>query len=156
MLEIASSVGQGTMVSLYLPTADIALDASPRLEDPSQPRILLVDDDILVRDALEFQLVDAGYRVLPAASGSEAMIVFNSEGADLLLTDLSMPGMDGVTLIAKVQEQAPGTPAILITGYAAEHMRFGDHGSFRLLRKPVTPARLYEEVATSLQGRRAR
>jgi CheY-like chemotaxis protein/anti-sigma regulatory factor (Ser/Thr protein kinase) len=155
ILEIASRVGHGTIVSLYLPTADVAIETSPQADDPSQPRILLVDDDMLVRDTLEIQLVDAGYRVWSAASGKEAMTIFAAEGADLLVTDLSMPGMDGRTLITKVREQAPGIPAILITGYATEDIRSTDRGSFRLLRKPITPARLFAEVASSL-GQRAR
>ncbi|MBS0639219.1 MAG: PAS domain S-box protein [Acetobacteraceae bacterium] len=154
ILEIASSVGQGTVVSLFLPTAEVTTENTVRPDDPSQPRILLVDDDMLVRNVLEEQLLDAGYRVTVAASGNEAMTTFAAEGADLLVTDLSMPGMDGMTLIGKVQEQAPGMPAILITGYAMEHIRLGDRGLFRLLRKPVTAARLYEEVATSLAERR--
>jgi CheY-like chemotaxis protein len=90
--------------------------------------------------------------VLSASAGSEAVAMFAAEGADLLLTDLSMPGMDGITLIHKVREQAPGTPAILITGYAIEHARASERRPFRTLYKPVSPARLYEEIASCLNG----
>ncbi|MGE4046789.1 MAG: response regulator, partial [Acetobacteraceae bacterium] len=153
-LEIQSTAGRGTTVVLCLPAAEVALEARPEQEaDPAQPRILLVDDDRLVRDALEYPLEDAGYRVLAASGASEALAIFGTEGADLLLTDLSMPGMDGLTLITMLQEQAPGMPAILITGYATEHVRVSERDTFRLLRKPITPARLYQEVATCLSSR---
>jgi CheY-like chemotaxis protein len=114
-----------------------------------------VDDDHLLRETLQDQLELSGYTVLPAANGAEAVFAFEADGADLLLTDFSMPGIDGLTLIARLQGRGPNLPTILITGYAGDVARTGQKGSYRLLNKPFTVAKLQAELVACL-GARAR
>jgi CheY-like chemotaxis protein len=78
------------------------------------------------------------------------------EDVDLLVTDFSMPGMDGLSLVREVQRRRPGLPAILLTGFAtnAAELAVGGAvtGSFSLLRKPVSPMVLAERISVLLVG----
>ncbi len=81
-------------------------------------RILLVEDEFLVRLTLAEALVDAGFEVAEAESGDEAMrLVTGPDGFDMLVTDVQMPGaLDGVALARLVRETDPGIPVIYMTG----------------------------------------
>ena len=92
---------------------------------------------------LATQLADAGYKVTEAVDGSTALgLLREGMACDLLVSDLAMAGIDGVTLIREARCARPGLPAILVTGYAgdAAALAVGQRidGSFTLLRKPVT------------------
>ncbi|HYZ22898.1 MAG TPA: CHASE3 domain-containing protein, partial [Rhodopila sp.] len=124
LLHIESVAGHGTVVSLWLPAATHGLpamvpphDAQPVVAMPPAT-LLVVDDDEIVRDVLATSLEDAGYTVLRAAAGQDALALLNAGNTiDLLLSDYSMPGMNGLTLIREAQRDVPGLPAILLTGY---------------------------------------
>jgi PAS domain S-box-containing protein len=153
-LVIESSLGNGTSVSIVLPVAETtSAMASERLNKADRPRILLVDDDSLVRGTLEQLLELSGYQVVSAADGEEAIAAFEAEGADLLLTDFAMPGMNGITLITRLQQRLPGLRAILMTGYAADATTISEDGTYRLLYKPVTITKLQAEITECLSGR---
>ncbi len=137
-LMIASQLGDGTTVTLWLP----AMDAASAPDGPTSPagaslreaapaaRILLVDDEAAVRRGLALVLSRAGFAVTAAVSGAEALGIFDSGSpVDLLLTDLSMPGMDGISLIKAAQERSPGLPAILLTGYAERDVSLAIEGA---------------------------
>jgi CheY-like chemotaxis protein len=80
---------------------------------------LLVDDEELVRATTADMLTDLGYEVIEAASGEEALkAVRGGLRLDLLVTDHLMPGMTGVDLARAVREQRPGTPVLIVSGYA--------------------------------------
>jgi CheY-like chemotaxis protein len=155
-LAIDSVMGQGTNVTLWLPQATVEpLSASVAVPEtaakPQRLRVLLVDDDAIVREVLAASLDDAGYRVAQAKSGPEALaILSNGERMDVIVSDLTMPGMDGVTLIRKAQEQRPGLPAVLLTGYAGSGAALAVggaiSGAFSLLRKPVSGAQLVDRI----------
>ncbi|MDO9714562.1 response regulator, partial [Paracraurococcus lichenis] len=121
-LMIASEAGRGTAVSLWLPQAEVrevtsSQDQSLMAASP-RGRVLLVDDDPLVLRVLRAQLEEAGHAVTAVGSGVAALAALNDDGAvDLLVTDLSMPGMDGRELIRAAQARRPGLPAVLLTGY---------------------------------------
>jgi CheY-like chemotaxis protein len=150
-LTIESKLGSGTTVSIFLPELNqLSERLDVRSDDSSKPRILLVDDDEMVRDMMELQLSSAGYLVSLARDGMEAVASYEAEGADLLLTDFSMPGMNGVKLIAKLQERQPNLPAILLTGYTTEQVSWNLESPFQLIHKPVSQARLFQEVASCL------
>jgi CheY-like chemotaxis protein len=120
-------------------------------------RVLLVDDDPVVRDVLATQLADEGYEVDEAGDGTAALALLDRSGPmHMLVSDLAMPGMDGVALIREAQRRRPGLPAILLTGYAGDAARLavGEAvgGAFTLLRKPVTGAQLADHVAAVLDA----
>jgi len=121
-------------------------------------RLLLVDDERVVREVLTQQLADEGYDVAEAADGEAALALLDSgERCDLLVSDLAMPGQDGMTVIREARRRRPGLPAILLTGYAAEAAGPGDTlggGAFALLRKPISGARLANQAAALLDTAR--
>jgi CheY-like chemotaxis protein len=82
--------------------------------------VLLVDDEPGVRFALTEVLHDRGYRVVSASSGAEALAAL--EGVDVVVTDLSMPGMDGLELVSRIAARAPWLPVILLTAHGSENL----------------------------------
>ncbi|MDR3532721.1 MAG: PAS-domain containing protein [Rhodopila sp.] len=166
-LSIDTSPGRGTTVDLWLPATTLAhvpIEAAWRsapVPDDTGKHILLVDDEAMVRETLAASLEDAGYTVLLAADGSEALDLLDStEVVDVLVTDLSMPGIDGLAVIRQAQQNRPDLPAVLLTGYAGHgaQLAVGDsvRGAFALVRKPVTAAQLADRIeallAVSLAG----
>lgn len=79
--------------------------------------ILLVDDEEGIRKVLSISLADSGYEVLPARSGEEALSIFRDKRPPIVLTDIKMPGMDGVELLQKIKQESPDTEVIMITGH---------------------------------------
>jgi len=85
-----------------------------------RPRILVVDDEESVRDLLAKTLTMADYDVDTAGDGPSALDRLRAVEYDLLITDLKMPGMDGLSVIREARRQAPDLPVIVITGYSTE------------------------------------
>jgi signal transduction histidine kinase/ActR/RegA family two-component response regulator len=158
-LEIESAPQRGTTIRLWFPTADETLDTTFRrnllsAEEKQPARLLVVDDVYLVRQVIAEQLEAAGYVVLTAANGADALTMLDAgESVDLLISDMAMPGMDGLSVIHEAQRRRPKLPAILLTGLAANAIEIAidgaTSGAFSLLRKPVT-AELVERVAALL------
>jgi signal transduction histidine kinase len=80
-------------------------------------KILLVDDEEGIRKVLGLSLADSGYEVTTAGSGEEALSLFRETNPQIVLTDIKMPGMDGIELLRKIKEQKPETEVIMITGH---------------------------------------
>ena len=80
-------------------------------------KLLLVDDEEGIRKVLGIALTDAGYRVFSAKNGEEALKIFRKENPPIVLTDIKMPGMDGVELLQKIKLENPDTEVIMITGH---------------------------------------
>lgn len=107
--------------------------------------VLLVDDDELVRAGTAEMLTDAGYEVIEAASGAEALAIFEADSRiELLVTDQLMPGMNGAALIARVRRDAPRLPILLVTGFASRDDDIAD--DIALLAKPFREAALQAAV----------
>ncbi|MCC7186492.1 MAG: response regulator [Acidobacteria bacterium] len=85
-----------------------------------RPRILVVDDEQAVRDLLAKTLTMADYDVDSAPDGASAIDRLRAVEYDLLITDLKMPGMDGLSVIREARRSAPDLPVIIITGYSTE------------------------------------
>ncbi|MDR6128399.1 ATP-binding protein [Sphingomonas sp. SORGH_AS_0438] len=124
-LRLDSAVGVGTTVELWLPISHQPAErAAERSGDPTAAReaarILLVDDEEIVRTATADMLRDIGYDVVEARSASQALAMLRGGAeVDLLVTDYLMPGMTGAALITECRTGGPALPALLITGYAA-------------------------------------
>jgi CheY-like chemotaxis protein len=163
---IDSKPGKGTVVTLWLPRANAEAgsavlghehDETGSIGGSGAGRVLLVDDDFLVRETLAAQLEDAGYAVKQAADGAEAIALLEQgQPADVLVTDLSMPGMGGLTVIRAAQALRPGLPAILLTGYSGDAAALAVDGavsgSYSLIRKPVPGAQLVGRVAAMMEA----
>jgi PAS domain S-box-containing protein len=162
-LAIESAPGEGTTVTIWLPVADVRTEAA-QIQPGLAPvaglarRVLVVDDEDLVREVLVASLEEAGFAVLAAGNGAEALALLEAEEpVDALVTDLSMPGMGGLALIREAQVRRPGLPAVLLTGYAGEaaHLAVSGAppGAFSLLRKPVSVAQLVDRIEMVLAAR---
>jgi len=84
--------------------------------------ILLVDDEEGIRKVLGISLSDRGYRVQTAVNGEEALALFESLHPSIVLTDIKMPGMDGIDLLKRIKQQSPETEVIMITGHGDIHL----------------------------------
>jgi CheY-like chemotaxis protein len=162
-LSIESVAGHGTRIILWLPAATTVAAAPIGLaggeSDAARPCVLLVDDDAIVRDVLRLSLEDSGYAVHSADGGATALLwLENGQQVDILVSDLTMPGMDGLTLIRAVQERRANLPAILLTGYvgdgAALAVGGAISGTFSLLRKPVSGTQLADRISALLVSKK--
>jgi PAS domain S-box-containing protein len=80
-------------------------------------KLLLVDDEEGIRKVLGIALSDSGYKVFTAENGEDALTVFRKETPPIVLTDIKMPGMDGIELLKKIKHENPDTEVIMITGH---------------------------------------
>jgi PAS domain S-box-containing protein len=164
-LHIESTPGRGTTASLWFPVSPGALlpaipplghQALVAVPEKARVRLLLVDDDVIVRVTMAEQMVEEGYAVLTAADGAEALLILDAgEAIDLMITDYSMPGIDGLALIKEAQQRRPTLAAILLTGFATDAAKIAitgaTSGRFTLLLKPVTATALAERVKALLE-----
>jgi DNA-binding NtrC family response regulator len=117
-------------------------------------RILLVDDSDPVRETLADLLEVEGFQAAQASSAAEAMTLLRQDPHfDVLVTDLSMPGDDGIALIHQARQVQPTLPAILLTGYAEEMSSVAviPGANFQVLRKPVEGDRLIEQITSLMK-----
>ena len=163
-LDIQSEPGQGTVVTLWLPHTgeEVPAEAGTIRTAPAAPRpdklggrILVVDDEPQVRTLLAAALREHGHEVEETHDGPTALARLDRPGIDLLVTDLAMPGMDGLELLREARKRQAGLPGLLVTGYAGDAdagefaAAVGD-GPLMLLRKPVDPEELADRVAALL------
>lgn len=80
-------------------------------------KLLLVDDEEGIRKVLSIALSDSGYTVFTAQNGEEALDIFRRETPPIVLTDIKMPGMDGIELLQTLKQESPDTEVIMITGH---------------------------------------
>jgi two-component system NtrC family response regulator len=105
-----------------------------------KPRILLIDDDESFREVMRFQLDEEGYLVETASDGKEGLALFQKQPQSLVITDLKMPQMDGLTLLQEIHKRSPATLVIVITAFgdietAVEAMKAG---AFDFIPKPTS------------------
>jgi len=125
----------------------------------SAAQILVVDDNEMILHGIEQLLEMHGYQVTSTTSGEEALAMLEAVAFDLVLTDLQMPGMDGLELLHAIKQRSPVTPVVMITAYAvAENVILALRGGVSdFLPKPVKPQELLVIVEReSTRGRNAR
>jgi two-component system cell cycle sensor histidine kinase/response regulator CckA len=165
-VEIQTALGHGTTFHIYFPAAAGALDApkkvSGRLAVKGTGRILAVDDLDLVRDFAQAFLRMAGFEVMVASSGEEALETLTTQDSlgrpfDLLFTDFNMPGANGIELIEETSRRWPKMRFILASGYLqeAERDRIERILHVRVLQKPFDPREASDLVLEILAARPA-
>lgn len=116
--------------------------------------ILAVDDSASMRQMVRFTLEGAGYTVLQASDGVEALALARGKGADLVLTDVNMPGMDGLTLVRELRalENYKFTPMLVLTTESGTEtkMRGKQAGATGWIVKPFNPEQLLATIARVL------
>jgi hypothetical protein len=119
-INITSARGQGTTVAIAVPFATNKPEPrpdAPPAQEASPARILIVEDDPIVRDVLEAMLTNIGHTVVACEDGPSAIAVLERESFDLACVDLSMPRMGGWELIDIIKQRWPHVPTVLITGW---------------------------------------
>ncbi|HEY3309517.1 MAG TPA: sigma-54 dependent transcriptional regulator [Desulfuromonadaceae bacterium] len=116
-------------------------------------KILIIDDDASLRRVLEYNLQQAGYDVIAAASGEEGLSLFAEEKPALVITDMKMPGISGLEVLAGIKESSPETLVIIITAFgtvdvAVEAMKVG---AYDYITKPFNRDELRLTVSKALQ-----
>jgi two-component system, cell cycle sensor histidine kinase and response regulator CckA len=156
----SSTPGDGATFDIYLPKLDAADPSGTVLAGdrpaPGTGTILLVEDEEPVRSVTRRFLERGGYRVLEAASGPEALRLFDQVGGaiDLLLTDVVMPGMGGRELATRLVARRPGLRVLYMSGYGDDR-GLGQDGEGRegdFIQKPYDLAALLERVGGMLAG----
>jgi DNA-binding NtrC family response regulator len=114
----------------------------------SPARVLVVDDEVMVRDLLRDFLTTVGDVVATAASGVEALETLRVFRPDVIIVDMVMPGMSGTDVLAAVRRAGFTTPVILISGHVATMPQ----GFFAFLRKPFDLRKLAETVTAAVRS----
>ena len=121
---------------------------------PARPHVLVAEDEALIAMMLGDFLIDEGYRVTIAADGLAAFRSFRLDPAEVVITDIRMPVMDGFELISRVRELAPSVPVIVLSG----HVRLGQSKGIEdarttLVEKPCDPRYLAGLVRSAVEGK---
>jgi two-component system, cell cycle sensor histidine kinase and response regulator CckA len=151
-IEARNVPGAGAEFTLRLPLAagaptEVVPEATAAPQRGSET-ILLAEDDDIVRDVAVRMLTGAGYTVVPARYGSEALELAERHDIDLLLTDVVMPGLSGPETARALRERLPTLPVLFMSGYAPETE--GSVVGAELIRKPFQPRELLAAVRHAL------
>ncbi|WP_245259738.1 response regulator [Methylopila sp. 73B] len=158
--KVSSRVGQGTSVSLYLPSAGSSFVQAGAVQPVGQliadgdgERVLIVEDEDAVRQVLREALNELGYRTEEAADGPAALRLLTSETRfDMMISDVGLPGMNGRQLADEARVARPSLPILFVTGYAENaEMRAGFLGAnMSMITKPFTLETVAEKVRSML------
>jgi PAS domain S-box-containing protein len=157
-IRVSSEPGRGTSFGVYLPAAS-EQPAEPDPEPSSGPLgsgefVLIVDDEVVIRETLTTLLTRLGFESIAAADGAEALIQLGhySDEIKLVITDINMPVMDGVALARILRRMTPELPLIAMTGLQDEERlaQLRELGGVHLLAKPFSMASLTDALKHSL------
>jgi two-component system response regulator AtoC len=121
-------------------------------------RVLVIDDEASMRYTLEAVLGDAGHEVETADGGAAGVAAFEAHGADVVLTDLAMPEVDGMKVLATLRVQDPTVPVLMLTAHGSERVAVTamKAGAFDYIPKPFDPEEVILAVARGVETRKLR
>jgi DNA-binding SARP family transcriptional activator len=127
-------------------------DAPP--ENRTAQRILVVEDNALSRELAHALLKQAGYSVVLASDGAEALMTLGKERVDLMVIDIDLPFLNGVSLVNAARENGIGAPAIFVSGLPGDdvEVRAFEAGAIDFIRKPFRNSVLLTRVAKAIQA----
>jgi two-component system cell cycle sensor histidine kinase/response regulator CckA len=157
-VRVTSEPGQGSRFDIYWPEVAPTAPQQARAAHAAQPepqraRVLLVEDQAVLRDGLARWLADHGFAVVPCESGEEALARAND--VDVIASDVVLRGIDGIELLGRLRRTAPDLPAVLFSGHLdhlAEHRRQIPRG-VKFLEKPFAPELLLATLDSLLPPR---
>ncbi|HEU4429433.1 MAG TPA: response regulator, partial [Myxococcota bacterium] len=160
-IRITSEPGAGARFDMFWPEihASVAARSEPAFTaleaGPQRTRVLLVEDQPVLREGLSRWLGDHGYRVVSCESGEEALA--RASEVDVIASDVVLRGMDGIELLARLRRAAPHLPAVLFSGHldhlAKERREIPD--GVRFLEKPFAPEALVTTLDALVEAARA-
>ncbi|MBT3271211.1 response regulator [Candidatus Poribacteria bacterium] len=153
-IDVQSQAGFGTTVTLRFPNTEPPYGgaADPSDTDATTLRVLLVDDEPLVRELLSEYMAVAEHQVTTASDGAEALEAFAPDSYDLVITDRAMPGLSGDQLATAVKDVSPQTPVIMLTGFGPM-MDERPENVDMVASKPITMEELYTAISKVTAGR---
>jgi two-component system cell cycle sensor histidine kinase/response regulator CckA len=159
-VRVESAPGRGSRFEIYFPAVDAVGEIGAGADEPealpvATAKVVLVEDEALVRDLAATALERAGYGVFSAASGAEALEHCDQAdtSVDVLVTDVVMPGVGGPELAERVLSRHPETAVILMSGYADEMPAPDSEGrASSFLQKPFSPRDLVQAVADAVDN----
>ena len=153
-----SEVGKGTKFAIYLPSfkevKDEGEEAAMGLQRGKNELILLAEDDPTVLLVNQARLEYLGYRVLTATDGKKALEIFDqSKGTiDLVISDIVMPEIEGITLFRELQKRSPNVKMVLVTGYPMEGNQEISNLGVKIIQKPFGKEKLSQVVRQVIDG----
>jgi PAS domain S-box-containing protein len=161
-IKIASEPGRGTTFRVLLPATHrpatpVVLPAKPALTSAKGARVLVVDDEPGVRTIARESLKRAGFEVVTANDGAEAVDLLAADRKfDAVLLDMTMPRMNGVEAFRRIKELQPALPVVLTSGYSAQDAagQFGSDGIAGFIQKPFMPSALVAAMLEALSQRK--
>jgi DNA-binding NtrC family response regulator len=120
--------------------------------------ILVIDDEDSIRDYLSMMLEREGYEVRASADGRKALKLYAQEAFDVVITDIQLPGIDGIEVLKTLRERDPTIPVVIVTGHASQESAIEalNLGAFYYLLKPVSNDELKQVVRNALEVRKLR
>ena len=160
LVNVESAPGRGACFTVYLPRVDAPVDDSENGDSPpvagGSEVILVAEDEKMVLQLVGRLLRGAGYTVLEACDGNEAVAVFegNADRVDMALLDVMMPGMNGWNVMERLRARRPGLPVLFSSGYSESPVRadFLAAEGVRLMQKPYKREVLLREVRVMLDA----
>jgi two-component system, cell cycle sensor histidine kinase and response regulator CckA len=160
-ITVKSRKSKGSSFSVFLPVIEEQQKKCEHEEIPIQGscQLLIIDDEVSTLKMMSTMLTKLGFRVKIFSSPRQALEVFRHEPTafDLVITDLTMPEMNGIELVSALHEIRKNLPIILMTGYGKEvenNASLARYGISRLLKKPVKIAQLTREIHEVLSANR--
>jgi two-component system cell cycle sensor histidine kinase/response regulator CckA len=159
-ITVESTPGEGSTFGIHFPAHGAGEQQAPlparRTVKGARERILLVDDEPQVRESVKRLLVGQGYTVVEASNASDAIRIHDAAPSeiDLLLTDVTMPGMSGYDLAEHLRSRAPDLPVVFMSGYAESPAGTGvlTGGKTGYIQKPFNVEVLVERLGEVLEG----
>jgi CheY-like chemotaxis protein len=155
-IEVESKVERGTTFTIILPIGGEGKEEvvpPPAIKKGRKARILVIDDEELVRSVLSRTLAQVDHQVTLAEDGEKGMQLFKKEKFDMVLTDLGMPGMSGWEVCRRVKKMSPRTPVGMITGWGMEMSRgkMEEYGLDFFITKPFDFSQILNAVAEAME-----
>jgi len=154
-VQVHSQPGQGARFEVFLRRTGVAEEeAQASTEAARRVTVLVVEDEPAIRRLVARILGRRGYEVLAAPDGETGLRRFSErEDIDLVLTDIVMPGLDGVGMAQELRARRPGLPVLFMSGYPGDNRPGLDEDDLAwLIEKPFTPDQLLERVEQVLRG----
>ena len=159
-IHVESELGKESLFEVFLPVTSKPLlkvqDLSKAVARGGNERILLVEDEEIIREMAQMALEAKGYKVLTAADGAAALSIYRNQWKeiDLVVADMVMPHMSGPELVARMKEINPKVRVVVSSGYSPdlEGQNMLQHGCLGYLQKPYNPEDLCRMIRSVLDS----